>query len=41
MKISSKRELQIITINYSADIDYKDYMKIYRGNTKEPYFFDN
>ena len=38
MKISNKKELQIITINYSADIDYKDYMKIYRGNTKEPYF---
>ena len=29
MKIN-KRELQNIAINHSADIDHKDYMKIYR-----------
>ena len=39
MKISNKRELQNIAINHSADIDYKDFMKIYRECTKEPYNF--
>ena len=37
MKINNKRELQNITTNHSADINYKDFMKIYRGCTKEPY----
>ena len=39
MKINSKRELQNIAINHSADIDYKDFIKIYRECTKEPYNF--
>ena len=39
MKINNKRELQNIAINYSADIDYKDFMKIYRECTEEPYSF--
>ena len=39
MKINNKRELKNIAINYSADIDYKDFMKIYREYTEEPYFF--
>ena len=30
MKINNKRELQNIAINHSADIDYKDFVKIYR-----------
>ena len=30
MKIYNKRELQNITSNHSADIDYKDFMKIYK-----------
>ena len=29
MKIHNKRELQQITVNHSADIDYKDFLKIY------------
>ena len=37
MKINNKGELQNIAINYSADIDHKDFMKIYRECTKEPY----
>ena len=37
MKIHNKRELQQIAINHSADIDYKDVLKIYRNCTKEPY----
>ena len=39
MKINNRRELQNIAINHSADIDYKDFMKIYRECTKEPYNF--
>ena len=39
MKIHSKRELQQIAINHSADIDYKNFLKIYRSCTKEPYSF--
>ena len=39
MKINNKKELQNIAINHSADIDYKDFMKIYRKYTSEPYSF--
>ena len=39
MKINNKRELQNIAINHSADIDYGNFMKIYRECTKEPYNF--
>ena len=39
MKINNKRELQNISINYSADINYKDFVKIYRWCTKESYSF--
>ena len=39
MKINNKKELQNIAINHSADIDYKDFMKIYREFTKEPFNF--
>ena len=39
MKIHNKREVQNIATNHSADIDYKDFLKIYRNCTKEPYSF--
>ena len=39
MKINNKRELQNIAINHSADIDYQNFMKIYRECTREPYNF--
>ena len=39
MKILNKRELQQIALNHSSDIDFKDFMKIYKECTKEPYFF--
>ena len=39
MKINNKRELQNIAINHSTDIDYKEFIKIYRECTKEPYDF--
>ena len=38
-KINNRKELQIIAINHSADIDYQDFMKIYRECTKESYNF--
>ena len=38
-KLNNKRELQNIAINHSADIDYKDFVNIYRNCTKEPYNF--
>ena len=39
MKIPNKRELQQIVLNHSSDIDFKDFMKIYKKCTKEPYSF--
>ena len=38
-KINNKRELQNIAINHSANIDYQNFMNIYRECTKEPYNF--
>ena len=38
-KIYNKRELQNIATNHSADIDYKDFMNIYRKCANEPYSF--
>ena len=38
-KLNNKRELQNININHSSDIDCKDFAKIYRNCTKEPYSF--
>ena len=37
MKINNKRQLQNIAINHYADIDYKDFIKMYRECTKESY----
>ena len=37
MKINNRKELQNIAINHSGDIDYQDFMKIYKECTKEPY----
>ena len=39
MKIPNKRELQQIALNHSSNIDFKDFIKIYKSYTKEPYFF--
>ena len=39
MKINNKRELENIATNHSADIDYKNFVKICREGTKEPYSF--
>ena len=37
MKIPNKRELQQISLNHSSDIDFKDFIKIYKKYTAEPY----
>ena len=39
IKINNRKELQNIAINHSTDIAYKDFIKIYRECTKEPYSF--
>ena len=39
MKISNKRELHQIALNHSSDIDFKNFMKIYKKYTKERYSF--
>ena len=38
-KLNNNRELQNIAVNHSVDIDYKDFMNIYRDCTKEPFNF--
>ena len=38
-KIYNRKELQNIAITHSVDIDYKDFMKIYRKCIKEPCSF--
>ena len=38
-KIPNKRELQQIALNHSSDVDYKDFMKIYKKCTTQPYSF--
>ena len=39
MKIPNKKELQQIASHHSSDIDFKDFMKLYKDYTKEPYLF--
>ena len=39
MKINNRKEWQNIAVNHSEDIDYQDFMKIYKNCTKEPYSF--
>ena len=39
MKIPNKRKLQQIALNHSSDIDLKDFIKVYKKCTPEPYFF--
>ena len=39
MKIPNKRELQQILINYLSDIDFQDFMNLYKKCTAKPYSF--
>ena len=34
----NKRELQQIALHHSSDIDFKDFIKIYKKRTAEPYY---
>ena len=38
-KLNNKRELQNIAIDHAADINYKDFIKMYRVCTKEAFNF--
>ena len=39
LKMNNRRELQSIVSNHSTDIDYQDFLNIYKECTKEPYSF--
>ena len=39
MKIPNKRELQQIALNHSPDIDFKDFMKVYKNTLKNHTLF--
>ena len=39
IEIPNKREFQQIALNHSSDIDLKDFIKIYKKCTAEPYPF--
>ena len=39
MKVSNKREIQQISLNYYSDIKFKDLIRIYKNFTAEPYSF--
>ena len=39
MKIPNKRELQLIAFFHSSDTDFKDFIKIYKKWTADPYSF--
>ena len=42
MKIPNKGVLQQIALNHLPEIDFKDFMKLEKDYTKEPYlFFEN
>ena len=38
LKIPNNKKLQQIAFHYSSDIDFKDFMKIYKKCTAEPYY---
>ena len=39
MKITNKRRLQQVASNHLSDIDFKDFMNLYKDYTKEPFSF--
>ena len=39
MKIPSKLELQQISFNHSSDINFRDFMNLYKKCTAKPYSF--
>ena len=39
MKILNKRDLQHVAFNHSSDIDFQDFMNLYKKCTANPYSF--
>ena len=39
MKIPNKQKLQQISFNNSSDIDFKDFINLYKKCTAKPYYF--
>ena len=39
MEFPNKRELQQIAFNHSSDIDFKNFMNLYKKYTSKPYSF--
>ena len=39
MKIPNKRKLEQIAFNHSSDIDFQDFMNLYKKGTAKPYSF--
>ena len=39
MEIPNKRKLQQIAFNHPSDIDFQDFMNLYKKSTVEPYYF--
>ena len=39
MKITNKRKLQEIPSNHLSDVEFKDFKKLYKNYTKEPFSF--
>ena len=39
MKIPNRQELQEIAFNHSSDIDFKDFLNLYKKCTEKPYYF--
>ena len=39
MQIPNKKEIQQIAFNHSLDIDFKDFMNLYKKCTPKPYSF--
>ena len=41
MKIPNKKELQQIALDHSSDVDFKDFIKIYKKCTAKPYLVND
>ena len=39
MRISNKQELHRITSHHSSDIDFKDFINLYKKYTAKPFYF--
>ena len=39
MKMPNKQKLQQMALNHSCDIEFRDFVKLYKDYTKEPFPF--